>query len=281
MRSSLARPSASLAPLWLVAIALVFSACTGGGADKRTELVVYAASSLSEAFPQIAAAFGIQHPDIAIVFNFAGSATLRAQIESGAPADVYAAANLAQMDLAMESGVVGGPTIAFASNKVAVAVPADKPIVRDLRDLAKLGVKIIVASPHVPAGAYTREVLENLDVAFSNDGVPDFQRRALANVVSEETNVRGVLTKVVLAEADAGFVYVTDVTGSPNAERVVMIPIPDGYNVAATYVIGQIVDSRRAEAATAFIDFITSAEGATIMDRAGFGRVEPHDGPTI
>ena len=272
MRLNHGARSALLPLLGLIAAVALLPNCSNDG---RTELVVYAASSLTEAFPELARSFESDRPDIRVVFNFAGSATLRSQIESGAPADVYAAADTVQMNLAVESGVIDGPTIIIATNALAIVVPGEKPVVRTLADLTSPGVKIVMASAHVPAGAYARQLLTNLDIASAADGLPDYRSLVLANLVSEETSVRDVLAKVVLGEADAGFVYKTDAAGGPNASRIMVIPIPRDLNVAATYLAGRVTGTREREAADAFIRFIASAEGATILGRVGFGLAEP------
>ena len=259
-------PVRVLAAFLLAAVAAAFG-CLQGPADERRELVVYAASSLTEAFPRIAEAFEARRPEAgAVVFNFAGSATLRSQLEFGAPADVFASADAAQMDLAVAAGVIDGAPAVFATNAVAVVIPREAARARRLEDLAEPGLRIVLASEHVPAGSYARAVLANLDAAD-----PGFADRVLANVVSEETNVREVLAKVVLGEADAGFVYATDAGGGPNADRLAVLPLPDGANVAASYVAGRVAGRPQPDDADAFIAFLASGEARAILAEAGFG----------
>ncbi len=260
----LARARVLSAVLLLAAITF---ACSQASTDARKELVVYAASSLTEVLPRIADAFEAQNPDAgSVVFNFAGSATLRSQLDFGAPADIFVSANAAQMDLAVASGVIEGVPIAFATNAITVVVPRGSPRIDQLDDLAEPGVRIVLASEQVPAGAYTRMVLANLNAAR-----PGLADGVMANVVSEETNVREVLAKVVLGEADAGFVYVTDATGGPNSDQVTVVPVPDEARVAATYLAGRVVGTGRSSSVDAFIAFLGSDESIAILADAGFG----------
>ena len=260
------RSSARVLAAALLSAAAAFG-CLQDPAGERRELVVYAASSLTEAFPRIADAFTARRPDAGtVVFNFAGSATLRSQLDFGAPADVFASADAVQMDLAIASGVIDGAPVVFATNAVAIVVPRESARVRQLNDLAEPGVRVVLASEHVPAGGYARDALANLD-AFN----PGFADRVMTNVVSEETNVREVLAKVVLGEADAGFVYVTDAAGSPNAHRLAVLPIPEEARVPAVYLAGRVADRPRNNAADAFIAFLASDDARAILADAGFG----------
>lgn len=234
------------------------------------ELTVFAASSLSEVFNEMAAAFQTRHPGSSVVFNFAGTPTLRTQLEQGAQADVFAAANQEQMELALRSGVVAGEPATFATNRLIVVAPAGRESVRSLGDLEKPGVKIVLALPNVPIGDYSRRSLQKMD--DSGEFPAGFASRVLSNVVSEESNVRQVLAKVALGEADAGIAYGTDVTPAIRGQ-VRTIEIPDGFNVLAVYPIALAKSASNSTGAAAFIEFILSAEGQGILARYGFGGV--------
>lgn len=234
------------------------------------ELTVFAASSLTEVFNEMAAAFQTRHPGTSVVLNFAGTPTLRTQLEQGARADVFASANQEQMELALRSGAVAGEPAAFATNRLVVVAPAGREPVQALGDLEKPGVKIVLALPNVPVGDYSRQSLQEMDA--SGDFPAGFASRVRSNVVSEESNVRQVLAKVALGEADAGIAYGTDVT--PDIiDQVRTIEIPGEFNVLAVYPIALVKSASDSTRATAFIEFILAAEGQEILARYGFGGV--------
>ena len=226
------------------------SACCGNGSggDSGTiggEMTVFAASSLSEAFKEVGAAFEKANPGTEVTFSFAASSALAVQINEGAPADVFASADTAQMKNVIDQGNAEGSTV-FATNTPVVVVPKD--------------------GKDVPIGRYAREVLAK---ASGTGGIsPDFSDRVLANLKSEEANVRAVLTKVQLGEADAGVVYKTDVGAAANEVRV--IEIPTAYNVVAEYPIAVLKASKNQVTAAGFVAFIRSAAGQAIMEKYGF-----------
>ena len=230
-------------------------------------LKVSAAASLTEAFQEIARAFEKARPGDSVELNLAGSQVLRTQIEQGAPVDVFASADLAHADALKASGLLG-PYKVFARNKVVVVVPAHESKVGRLQDLARPGIKVVVAGAAVPVGRYTTQVLAKLAAAglFGDD----FQARVQANVASQETNVRAVLSKVALGEADAGFVYTTDAATVPDKVRT--IDIPSRYNVVAEYPIGIVAKSTAADKAKAFVAIVLGDEGQAILRRYGFAR---------
>jgi molybdate transport system substrate-binding protein len=236
------------------------------------ELVVFAAASLTEAFGEMGTLFESQHPGTTVIFNFAGSNQLAEQIGQGAPADVFASANNTQMDVAVESSrVMTATQQTFVRNRLVVITPADNPgEIATLQDLATPGLKLILAAEAVPVGRYSLEFLDKsvADSAFT----PDFKDNVLANVVSYEENVRAVLTKVTLGEADAGIVYVSDITAD-DAERVAQLEIPDTLNIIASYPIAPIADSANADLATAFIELVLAPEGQAILVDYGFTSV--------
>jgi len=236
--------------------------------EEAVTLTVFAAASLSNAFNQIGAAFSATNPGVIVVYNFAGSNQLATQIGEGAPVDVFASANRWQMDVAVESGRVdaAAPQV-FVTNRLVVVVPADNPAGIDaLDDLAAPGTLIVLAAEEVPAGQYA---LEFLDKAADDAAFPTgFNDAVLANVVSYEENVRSVLTKIALGEADAGIVYASDAISEP---AVTALDIPDALNVVAEYPIAALNNSARAGVAAAFVAFVLGPEGQGILGEYGFG----------
>jgi molybdate transport system substrate-binding protein len=236
------------------------------------KLTVFAAASLTDAFNEIGGKFKQQNPGVAFDFNYAGSQQLRTQLEQGAVADVFASANTREMNAAIDSGlVVSGTPKTFVRNRLAVIVPKDNPGgINELKDLSKPGLKIVLAAPGVPVGGYALTVLDKMNADF---GVT-FSQTVLSNVVSSEDNVKQVVAKVQLGEADAGIVYSSDVTPDA-AEKVTKIDIPDKYNVLATYPIAVLKGTPQADLASQFIDYVLSAEGQAILAKWGFIPAKP------
>jgi len=234
-------------------------------------LTVFAAASLADAFEEIALTFEAAHQGVDVVFNFAGSSTLAAQLAEGAPADVFASANTRQMTAARDAGRIGGEEQTFARNRLVLIVPADNPAhILTLRGLAEPGVQLVLASPGVPVRDYADAMLESM--AASPLYGEDYRSAVLANLVSEEDNVRQVAAKVALGEADAGIVYLSDVTPDIR-EQVRMLYIPNRFNTLAAYPIAVTNDAANPELAQAFVDFVRSGEGQAILDAWGFIRV--------
>ncbi|MBX6772911.1 MAG: molybdate ABC transporter substrate-binding protein [Chloroflexi bacterium] len=232
------------------------------------QVTVFAAASLTDAFQEIAQQFQSQHPRVTFTFNFAGSPTLRTQLAQGAKADVFASADEPNMQGAIQDGTIAGQPQIFARNALVIIVPADNTAdITGLKDLAKSGVKLVIEQKDVPAGNYARQVLAN---ASKDPGYgSDFSTRVLANTVSEETNVKSVLSKVALGEADAGFVYRTDVTPDYRS-KVKIINIPDQFNVIARYPIALVMNAPNAQAGQAFIDYVLSPAGQAVLQKWGF-----------
>jgi molybdate transport system substrate-binding protein len=227
------------------------SAGSGDGEDSAGSagLTVFAAASLTEAFESL---------DPEVTFSFAGSDELATQIREGAPADLFAAASPKYPQELFEEGLVEEPVV-FATNRLVVVVPRDNPAgIEAIEDVARQGVALVIAAEGVPVGDYTRTVLENL-------GLTD----ALANVVSEEQDVKGVVGKIALGEADAGFVYATDV--NPVEEDVLAIEIPADAQPPVEYQAAIVVASERGEAARAFLDRLLDEEGRAALEGGGFG----------
>jgi molybdate transport system substrate-binding protein len=234
----------------------------GGG-----ELTVFAAASLTDAFAQVKRDLEAANPDLAIAYNFAGSQVLVTQLAEGADADVFASANAAQMQAATANGSIAGEPVIFVRNRLAIVTPADNPAGIDSPDdLASPNLKLILAQEEVPAGRYAREAvcLMGQDTARYGDG---FVQRVAANIVSAEEDVRDVLTKVELGEADAGIVYVSDAAIAGDA--VQLIEIPDAVNVVATYPIA-VATGGDAALGEAFIAYLLSAEGQATLAAFGF-----------
>jgi molybdate transport system substrate-binding protein len=231
---------------------------------QTTELVVMAASSLTDAFDEIAVAFEAANPGADVLPNYASSSSLATQLVEGAPADVFASANASQMNVAADGGRIAGEPVVFLTNRLTIIVPADNPGgLESYADLAKPGIALVLAAPDVPVRDYSDQ-----SIALMGDAA--FQAAVYANLVSEEPNVRQVVTKVSLGEADAGIVYTSDVTPDI-AASVLQIPIPDEMNVLATYPIAVVEGAPAGDLAQAFVDFVLSAEGQAILAKWGFG----------
>lgn len=254
--------------LYLLLIPL-FAACNRAADpnDRQSlapQLIVFAAASLNGPFQEIGAAFSEQNPGATVVFNFGGSSQLAAQLLEGAQADVFASANERQMQVAIEGGEIApaAPQI-FASNRLTLITPANNPAgIVALEDLNRPGILLVLAQPGVPIRQYSDEIVANLG--------PEFSHAFYANLVSEEENVRRIVSKIALGEADAGLVYTSDVTPDI-AGRVQQIPIPDEQNVVVLYPIAPLTDAPQPELAEAFIQFVLSDAGQGILARWGFG----------
>ena len=249
----------------LILIAILLVGCANSNESKPRALTVFAAASLTDAFTEIGKNFESQNPNVTVTFNFAGSQALRTQIEEGAPADVFASASAKEMDaLIAGSFAAKESSQIFLSNKLAVIVPADNPAgIDSLDDLANSGVKIVLAAEEVPVGNYSRQAFELMNASFG----ADFKNNVLANVVSNEDNVKQVVAKVQLGEADAGIVYMSDAVVAPELET---IQIPDEMNVIAKYPIAPLVESDNIELARAFVAYVLSDEGQAILRKWGF-----------
>jgi molybdate transport system substrate-binding protein len=253
--------------LRLALVALGLPSAGGAPAAGPSTLTVFAAASLTGAFRDLGRILEARHPGLTVRFNFAGSQQLALQIDQGAPADVFASADRRWTNAAMEKGEVEGEAPIFARNQLVVIVPRPDPArIRVLPDLARRGTKIVMAAAGVPAGKYSREALQKL---ASLPGYPDeYDRRVLANVVSQEENVKSVVSKVQLGEADAGFVYRSDVT-SAVARYVRVIDIPAESNVLAEYPIAVLRSAANPEAARMFVALVRSDTGQRVLQRHG------------
>ena len=229
---------------------------SGSGASSAATgaITVFAASSLKESFTAIGAAFETANPGTKVTFNFGASSTLATQITQKAPADVFASASQKTMDTVTTAGAAAGSSV-FAVNTMEIATPATPTVpVTSLADLAKPGVKVVICQKDVPCGAAAQKLFT--------------QNNLTVTPVSEEVDVKAVLSKVVLGEADAGIVYVTDVKAA--GAKVVGVVIPKDQNVTTTYPIAPITASTNAVTAKAFVDYVLSPAGQQVLAAAGF-----------
>jgi molybdate transport system substrate-binding protein len=233
------------------------------------QLTVFAAASLTDAFTEIGHNYHANHSDINVSFNFDGSQVLQTQIENGAYADVFAAASSTQMNALKNEGYMNNSTVnMFVQNQPQVIIPKGNPgNITNMSDLAKPGMKIVIGTQAVPVGNYTLQVLAKManDTAYG----PDYRNKVLSNVVSQEPNVNNIVTKVALGEADAGFVYQSDV---PLKQKVQVdrIIIPTKYNVVAQYPIGILKPSKDPVLAQDFINYVNSPAGQAVLQKYGF-----------
>ena len=251
----------------LLAAVLAAAGCGGGSSSgggsggsstpRGGTLNVFAAASLTEAFTQLAQTYQSDHPGWTVKLNFAGSDQLAAQIEQGAPADVYAAASPKYPEELQAKNLLGDTTD-FATNSLILIVPPSNPAnIRTPEDLTK-GAKLVVGDPAVPVGSYTETVLANLGISDSD-----------LNIVSKEQDVKAVLSKVELGEADAGFVYVTDALSA--GDKVKQLQLPAAAQATATYPIGIVSASTQTEAAQQWIDLVTGPDGQKVLRHLAFG----------
>ncbi len=257
----------------MLALSACFSLAACGyapsGDTAQGELTVFAASSLTNAFTDMAGAFEAQSPHVKIVTNFAASSQLATQLIEGAAADVYASADQEQMAQAGAAGRIAGQPVIFATNHLVVIVPADNPgHIQTINDLAQPGLKLVLAASGVPVRRYTDHALAAL--ADRDAYGTNFADSVYANLASEEQNVRQVSAKVALGEADAGIVYTSDVTPDI-AAQVLQIEIPDWANPLAEYPIALVANAPHGPGGQTFIQFVLGSEGQAILARWGFG----------
>jgi molybdate transport system substrate-binding protein len=237
---------------------------------RKQELTIYAAASLAEAFSRLGEVFESSHPNVEVVISYAGSQQIAQQLSQGAPGDLFASANAKQMENVISAGrVMSGADQELIQNQLMIILPGDNPgEIAGVRDLIKPGLRLILADKTVPVGLYSQEMLEraNQQIGFGED----FKENVLGNVVSYEENVRAVLTKITLGEADAGIVYVSDAAGAQGGEDIRMIPIPEEINVTASYYIAPLSDSLEMELGLDFISLVLSPEGQDILNGYGF-----------
>lgn len=256
---------------------LLAAGCTDSGASAttpQTTLTVFTAASLTGAFTDVGKAYEAQNPDVKVDLVFDGSQALRTQIEQGAQPDVFVSANAKHMNALKGAGFMENDTVVFfLENSIAVIVPTDNPAgITTLSDLAKPGVKLVIGTKDVPFGSYTRQVLDKMaaDPAYGEEYVD----AVYANVISEETAVSTVVPKLKLGEADAAFVYKSDVKPE-DKDDIQRIEIPAEYNVVAKYPLGILTESTQKDAAASFIEFVTGTDAGAILQEYGFDPITP------
>lgn len=241
------------------------AACGSSGASSNADapstapitLTVYAAASLTSTFTEIGKQFETDHKGVTVKFSFAGSSDLVAQLQQGAPADVFASADTKNMDKASKDSLIAGTPTNFASNTLQIATPPGNPArITKLKDLAKSDVKVVVCAPEVPCGAATKKVED----ASGIDIKP----------VSEEQSVTDVLNKVATGEADAGLVYVTDVKSA--GAKVDGVTFSESSAAVNTYPLAAIKSSKNADLAAEFVKFVAGARGQAVLAAAGFAK---------
>jgi len=250
-----------------IVVALVLATSTGL-CQEPEELTVFAAASLTGAFGEIGQLYE-NETGIHVLFNFDGSQALRTQIENGAYADIFVSANKKQMNALKADGLMNNSSvIIFTKNRLSLIVPRDNPgKVSNLTDLAKPGLKIVIGTKDVPVGDYAMQIINKLgnDSAYG----AEYRKNVLANVISQETNVNYIVTKVALGEADVGFAYVSDITEDLSS-KVEKVNIPDEYNIIAEYPIGMLKDAKYPAESEKFIALVTSDAGKAILEKYGF-----------
>lgn len=236
---------------WLAVVAVVAAGCTAGGPSE--EVLVSGAASLTEVLTASAQAFEARHPDVDVVLNLAGSATLREQVLAGAPVDVLAVASDEVMADVIDAGLLAAPPVTLARNELRIVVPAGNPGgVTSLADFADDDLLLGLCAAQVPCGDYARRALDRAGVTPAPD--------------TNEPDVRALLTKVAAGELDAGIVYATDVAvGGADVEAV---PVPG--DVTPNYPVGVLADAPNPEGARAFVDFVTGEAGRAIVVQQGF-----------
>lgn len=253
----------------LVPLALLALAAAACGSSERAdvpvvptvaalkgEITVFAAASLTDAFEAVGDAFTKANPGVKVTFTFDASSTLVAQITQGAPADVFASADTANMDKLTGAGLNGEAPVTFATNLLQIiTAPGNPKGIAGLADLARPDLKVVLCDAAVPCGRYAKQSLEAAEVTLTP--------------VSLEQNVKGVVTKVTLGEADAGIVYATDVKAA--GAKAAGVAIPEDQNVVATYPIASTKGSKATEVNRAFIAFLTGPEGRAVLAGFGFG----------
>lgn len=249
-------------------VAIGLTPAPPAAATEKATVRVFAAASLSDAFKEIAKEYEKAHAGTSVQLNLAGSQQLVAQIEQGAEADVFASADDRWMNVARDRGLLGGTAVTFARNRLVAIVPRSNPArIHRLQDLARRGIRLVTCPDAVPVGHYTRIALGKLSHQPGFDA--DYWTRVLANIASEEENVKSVAGKVQIGEADAGIVYRSDVTPAL-ARSVRVLEIPEEANVLASYPIATLKSAARANDAQAFVELVQSARGQRILARWGF-----------
>ena len=236
-------------------VATTLTGCSSNTPAAAPKIIIFAAASLTKSFTEIGKRFTADNPGSEIEFSFAGSSDLVTQLTQGAPADVFASADIKNMTRAAAAGLLAGDPVNFASNTLTIAVAPGNPMrISSLKDLAREDVSVVVCAPAVPCGSATQKVEQAAGVRL--------------NPVSEETSVTDVLNKVVTGQSDAGLVYVTDVRGA--GDKVTGVGLPEAAGAVNTYPIAVLHQSAHADLARKFVDLVIGESGRRILDAAGF-----------
>lgn len=244
--------------------------------NSNNEILVFAAASLTEACTSLGNQFEQSHHGTKVVFNFGGSQQLIQQLANGAEADLYLPASQKYIKLAVDQNLIDSQSVKiFCHNRLVVILPKENPgNIHKLQDLAKQNLKIILAQKEVPAGQYALDFLDKCSrhAEFSKT----FEQNVLANVVSYEENVKAVVGKIKLGEADAGIVYRSDVS-TDSLHYLQTIEIPDSMNVIASYPVGMVHGLHHEKLAGEFLQFLFSHDGQSVLAKFGFEPVSGYD----
>ena len=238
----------------------------GGGEEQGGTLTILAASSLTDAFGQLGKTFEQQNPGTTVKTSLGASSDLLAQIQQGAPADVFASAAEEEMNTAVKDNLVAGKPVVFVKNREIIMVPKDNPAnIKSLEDLSKPNIKLVLAAKDVPAADYAVEILDKANKVYGSN----FKKDVLSNVVSREADVRAAVNRVVVGDADATFGYASDYTPDIR-DKVKVITIPPDLNIIATYPIATLKVAKEPVLAKKWVDLVTSSEGQEVLKKWGF-----------
>jgi molybdate transport system substrate-binding protein len=265
-------------PVLLVLVVIILTGCGGsgsgggnggaggGGEEQGGTLTILAASSLTDAFGQLGKTFEQQNPGTTVKTSLGASSDLLAQIQQGAPADVFASAAEEEMNTAVKDNLVAGKPVVFVKNREIIMVPKDNPAnIKSLEDLSKPNIKLVLAAKDVPAADYAVEILGKANKVYGSN----FKKDVLSNVVSREADVRAAVNRVVVGDADATFGYASDYTPDIR-DKVKVITIPPDLNIIATYPIATLKDAKEPAFAKKWVDLVTSSEGQEVLKGWGF-----------
>lgn len=241
------------------------TAASGTAAAVPEKLVAFVAANATDPFNTMIASFAKAHPGISVQASYAGTQVIQTQLEQGAPDDIFLSANLSHAEVLMKEGLVR-QFYAISKDHEVIVVPKANPAgIRTLEDLGTKPVKLVIGVPNVPIGQYTRQIFKQANRAYGSD----YSNQAMSHVVSLETNVKQILQKVALGEADAGIVYVTDVSAEFK-NQVTIIPIPSSLNVTSTNYVGVATHATYPDIAQEFVDYMRSPNGQAVFSKYGY-----------